>query len=117
MSKKLVSVSPTGAFEVDLDDGRTLSGKSKLIDVVKWERQHKKGFLAGGDLSFQKMLWVAYSALKRGDDQIPDINTADSFIDKVEDLRQEGPDDADEGEGDGDEGVELPNLGQADTAV
>lgn len=110
----LKSISPTGPFEVDLDDGRTLSGKSKLRDVIAWERTHKRGYLGEDGLSFQKILWIVFSALKHGDDQIPEWNTANEFIDHVEDLRQEVPDgDDEEDEEDGD--VVLPNPGEADT--
>jgi hypothetical protein len=113
--KKLVSVSPTGDFEVDLDDGRTLSATSKLKDVIMWERAHKAGFLKGGDLSFMKMLWISFAALKRTG-QIQEFNTVGEFIDHVDDLRQEDRSD-DEDEDEGDEGVELPNPIPEDSSV
>lgn len=109
----LKSISPTGPFEVDLDDGRTLSGKSKLADVIMWERSHKKGYLGEDGLSFQKILWIVFAALKRSG-QIPEWNTANEFIDHVEDLRQEVPDGDDE-EDDEDGDVVLPNPGEAAT--
>lgn len=111
----LRSMAPTGRFEVDLDDGRTLEGESKLKDIVTWERSHKGDFVTGESVSFSKLLWVVFAALKRTG-QIPEYNTANDFIDHVDDLRQELPGDDDEGE-DADGGVVLPNPTEADISA
>lgn len=95
----------TGGFRVTLiGSEEPLEVRVIGADIARWEQNNKASFFAGDSVSFSRLCYIAWAALKRT--QQTEMKF-EEFIASLEDLERESEDDDEETEDEGD-GVELP---------
>lgn len=110
--KKFVSLAGlTGNYRVTLVDQEDDPILVRVIasDVLRWEQVNNKSFFEG-EVSFSRMVWVAWAALRR--QKLTDLDI-DKFLVGIIDVEQERVDDDD----DEDAQVNLPVPTEADTTA
>lgn len=113
----------TGLYRAILAGQEPLEVRVIGADVMRYEQIQKKSFFAGEGVSFTRIAFVVWAALKRTEQT--DLSVQD-FLKGLEDIEREGADDEDEDEDDdgdaegalGDDGsMELPDPTEVDTTV
>lgn len=83
----------TGLYRVTLTGQEPVEVRIIGADVMRYEQSQNKSFFAG-DVSFTRVAWVAWAAMKRKG--FTDLSVAD-FLKEIEDVEREAQaDDAEE---------------------
>lgn len=85
-------MSPSGLrmhYIVEMDDGRFYEARTTAADVLFYERTYKKGWFDESGQSFQRLLFVAWAALKRTG--APEVDKFPDFEAHVVDVNIEEP--------------------------